>query len=89
MRLPRPIRVYHYVVAAIIYLSVMTAAILSQSPPTKPFTGSELTKLRILNCYKSAYLAQQAFLSAKNDADRKLQEWNIVTEQAIKDEKLA
>ncbi len=70
-------------------LTLLTGGfIFSQSSPQKTVTN-ELTKLKLLNSYKTALIAQQNFNAAQAAAQRALAEWNAVSEQAIKDERLA
>jgi hypothetical protein len=86
MRFPRPRIIIGYVL--LFFTLAFAYWVFGQASPS-PFTGSEISKLRLLSSYKTALLAQQNFNAAQQAAQHALAEWNAATEQAVKEEKLA
>jgi hypothetical protein len=80
MRLPR--------LLSIIGLLLVITLSFGQTPPpptSTPFTGSEITKLKLLSAYKSALLAQQ---NAQAALQKVIGDWNAAQEAAAQAEKL-
>ena len=94
MRFPRPLSLLTLLPLLSLTLLVSLGVVAQAPAPANvpngpaPFTGSELTKLRLLSTYKTALLAQQNFNAVQQTTQKAINEWNAAIEQAVKDEKL-